>query len=64
MLDNTKAIQERAQLLFKALSRWDYESGAGPGHPGLAAKGERPAALPLTNAELVRVGFGGRSARS
>ena len=55
MPDNTKAIQERAQLLFKALSRWDYEGGAGPGHAGLAAKGERPAALPLTNAELVQL---------
>jgi hypothetical protein len=53
MPDSKKVTRERAQLLFKALSRWDGEGGAGPGHPGLApAPSDVP---PLANAELVQL---------
>jgi hypothetical protein len=46
---------ERSALLRKAISRWDNEGGAGPGHPGLAP-GDVPADVPaLTNAELVQL---------
>lgn len=53
MPDSKKVIRERAQLLFKGLSRWDDEGGARPGHPGLAPA--QPDVPPLTNAELVQL---------
>lgn len=55
MPDSKKIISERSQLLRKALSRWDYEGGAGPGHPGWAPGEEPPDVPPLTNAELVQL---------
>jgi len=56
MPDSKKVTRERAQLLFKALSRWDYEGGAGPGHPGLAPSEAQPDDVPpLANAELVQL---------
>ena len=50
-----QVTRERAQLLFKALSRWDYEGGAGPGHLGLARSEAQPDVPPLANAELVQL---------
>ena len=55
MPDSKKATRERAQLLFKALSRWDYEGGAGPDHPGLVPSEAQPNVPPLANAELVQL---------
>ncbi|MDP2447910.1 MAG: hypothetical protein Q8M93_14685 [Polaromonas sp.] len=55
MPDTKKVTRERAQLLFKALSRWDNEGGAGPGHPGLAPTEAQPDVPPLANAELVQL---------
>ena len=55
MPDSEKVNQERAQLLLKALSRWDYEGGAGPAHPGLGPSEARPDVPPLANAELVQL---------
>lgn len=55
MPDSKKVILERTQLLFTSLSRWDYEGGAGPGHPGLTPVDEPADVPPLTNAELVQL---------
>ncbi len=48
-------VLERSQLLQKALSRWNNEGGAEPGHPGLASSKGLSDAPPLTNAELVQL---------
>lgn len=55
MPDSKKLSEERARLFFKALSRWDNEGGAGPGHPGLAPRAALPDVPPLSNAELVQL---------
>lgn len=55
MPDSKKVTRERAQLLFKSLSRWDNEGGAGPGHPDSAPSEAQPDAPPLANAELVQL---------
>ena len=55
MPESKKVTRERAELLFKALSRWDYEGGAGPDHPGLVLSEARPDVPPLANAELVQL---------
>lgn len=55
MPDSKKVTRERAKLLFKALSRWDNEGGAGPGHPGLARSETLSDVPPLSNAELVQL---------
>lgn len=55
MSDSKKITQERAQMLFKALSRWDNEGGAEPGQPSLTPGEAQSDAPPLTNAELVRL---------
>ena len=55
MPDSKKVIQERAQLLVKALSRWDNEGGAGPSHLGMMPSEAQIPAPPLANAELVQL---------
>lgn len=55
MPDSKKVARERAQLFFKALSRWDKEGGAGSGHPGLSPGQALPDVPPLSNAELVQL---------
>lgn len=50
--------RERTKLLRQALSRWDNEGGAAPGHAGFAAGDAPPTTatpFPLTNAELVQL---------
>ncbi len=44
----------RSALLRRAISLWDNEGGAGPGHPGLTPS-EAADVPALTNAELVRL---------
>lgn len=55
MPDAKNVTRERAQLLFRALSRWDNEGGAGPAHQSLAPGAAPTDVPPLTNAELVRL---------
>jgi len=55
MPDSKKATRERAQLLFKALSRWDNEGGAGPSHLGMKPSEAQPPVPALANAELVQL---------
>ena len=52
MSPNPSETRERATLRQQALSRWDYEGGAGPDHPGFPAAEAAPS---LTNAELVQL---------
>jgi hypothetical protein len=57
MADRNSEPLERAQLLAKAVSRWDNEGGAGEGgrvHPAVSDAAATDA-LPLTNAELVHL---------
>jgi hypothetical protein len=54
-MPNKQDNSERSQILQKAISRWEAEGGAGPGHPGYKP-GESLAHIPpLSNAELVQL---------
>lgn len=53
--ESKEIISGSAQLLSKALSKWDGEGGAGPGHAALAPS-EGASDVPLlANAELVQL---------
>ena len=55
MTDSQKANRERAQLLFKSLSKGVDDGGAAPAQPGQIPGEASPDGLPLTNAELVQL---------